>query len=146
VAFVLDVASDLPNLCIDPDRMLQVLLNLIGNAIKFTLSGTITLRVAMQTENILGISVADTGIGIRGEDLERIFEKFHQVHQGNTVFEQAKGTGLGLTICRQIVRHYGGAIWAESDPGCGSVFRITLPVRAEGDGCGAGTPAGEPVC
>lgn len=146
VAFVLDVASDLPNLCIDPDRMLQVLLNLIGNAIKFTLSGTITLRVAMQTENILGISVADTGIGIRSEDLERIFEKFHQVHQGNTVFEQAKGTGLGLTICRQIVRHYGGAIWAESDPGGGSVFRITLPVRAEGDGCGAGTPPGEPVC
>ena len=128
VAFILDVAPQLPSLWIDPDRLQQVLFNLINNAIKFTPSGAITLQAVMQATNMLKIAVSDTGIGIQAEDLERIFEKFHQVRQGNPDNETVRGTGLGLTICRQIVQHYGGVIWTTSEPGQGSTFHVTLPI------------------
>jgi PAS domain S-box-containing protein len=129
---VVDAAPDLPTLRIDPDRLQQVLINLINNAVKFTPSGTVTLRAAMHDADTLGIAVSDTGIGIAAEELERIFEKFHQVQPVAAVGDQTKGTGLGLTICRQIVQHYNGSIWAESEPGRGSTFHITLPVTSAG--------------
>lgn len=131
LAFVLDLAPGLPELWIDPDRMQQVLFNLVGNAVKFTPAGSITLHVSPETDRSLHLAVSDTGIGIAPQDLERIFDKFHQVQQNPATVDQPRGTGLGLTICRQIVQHYGGAIWAESEPGQGSTFHITLPVARE---------------
>lgn len=138
---VLDVAPDLPRLVIDPDRLQQVLINLINNAVKFTPSGTVTLRARLRDAQTLAIEVSDTGIGIADGELEHIFEKFHQVQQGGN--DANRGTGLGLTISRQIVQHYGGTIWAESEPGRGSTFHITLPVPAggqKGEGPRRGAP------
>lgn len=108
----------------DPDRLLQVLINLVSNAIKFTERGVITIEMRQQNDMVL-VSVADTGIGIAEADQERVFDKFVQV--GDTLTDKPQGTGLGLVICKHIVEHHGGRIWAESELGKGSVFRFTLP-------------------
>jgi signal transduction histidine kinase len=112
----------------DHDRMLQVLANLLGNAIKFTSQGTITLA-AQIVNNTVQVTIRDTGVGIDPADHERIFDKFHQV--GDTLTDKPKGTGLGLCICRDIVLHHGGRIWVESQLGQGSVFSFTLPLAGE---------------
>ena len=117
---------DLPELLGDRDRLVQVLVNLLGNAVKFTTTGGIVLS-AVAEEGQIRVTVRDTGPGIAPSDLERIFEKFRQA--GNTLTEKPKGTGLGLPICRQIVEHHGGRIWAESRPGAGSAFLFTLPLH-----------------
>ncbi len=129
VAFAMDVAPDLPALRIDPDRLSQVLVNLLGNAIKFTDQGRVRLR-AVANAQVLRVEVTDTGQGIPRESLEKIFDKFHQAEAGDTVEEgqRRKGTGLGLAICRQIVEHYKGRIWAESELGQGSTFVMELPL------------------
>jgi PAS domain S-box-containing protein len=127
LALTAEVASDLPAVMADRDRLVQVLLNLIGNAVKFTASGWVRLSAAAVGGEVR-ISVADSGPGIAAKDLETIFEKFKQA--GDTLTEKPKGTGLGLPICRQIVERHGGRIWAESVPGQGSVFRFTLPALA----------------
>jgi PAS domain S-box-containing protein len=119
-----DVPSDLPGIQGDRDRLVQVFLNLIGNAVKFTETGGIHVAAAVQ-DGQLRVTVHDTGAGIAENDLERIFEKFKQA--GDTLTEKPKGTGLGLPICRQIVERHGGRIWAESRPGEGSTFFFTLP-------------------
>ena len=110
---------------VDRDRVLQVLANLLGNAIKFTPAGSITLS-AGKRDGMAYVQVQDTGIGIPAVHHERIFEKFHQV--GDTLTDKPAGTGLGLCICRDIVEHHGGRIWVESDPGQGSRFTFTLPL------------------
>jgi len=120
-----DVPRDLPGILGDRDRLVQVLLNLLGNAVKFTTVGTISLEAVRETD-LIRITVRDTGPGIVPADLERIFEKFKQA--GDTLTEKPKGTGLGLSICRQIVEHHGGRIWVESQPGGGSSFIFTLPL------------------
>lgn len=122
-----NVPERLPELVVDPDRLLQVLSNLLSNAVKNTPGGVITLS-AMQLRERLLICVRDTGSGIPPQDLDRIFDKFHQVSPGDTVTEHNKGTGLGLSICREIVSHYGGAITVESEPGQGSTFCVELPL------------------
>jgi GAF domain-containing protein len=111
----------------DEQRLTQVLLNLVGNAIKFTDTGEV--RIAAGAANgRFTVSVSDTGPGIPAEECERIFEKFRQVDSSNT---RAKGgTGLGLAIAREIVEMHGGRIWVESTIGEGSTFRMELPVRA----------------
>jgi signal transduction histidine kinase len=112
----------------DEQRLTQVLLNLVGNAIKFTDAGEV--RVTARTMNgHFNVSVADTGPGIPEEHQARIFEQFHQVDSSNT---KAKGgTGLGLAIAREIVEMHGGRIWVESTLGKGSTFQMELPIRAE---------------
>lgn len=127
LALTADIASDLPAVMADRDRLVQVLLNLIGNAVKFTSSGWVRLS-AVAVDGEVRVAVADSGAGIAAKDLETIFEKFKQA--GDTLTEKPKGTGLGLPICRQIVERHGGRIWAESVPGQGSVFRFTLPALA----------------
>jgi GAF domain-containing protein/anti-sigma regulatory factor (Ser/Thr protein kinase) len=122
------VAKDLPTGLGDEQRLTQVLLNLVGNAIKFTDSGEVRVSAAA-TNGHFAVSVADTGPGIPVEEHSRIFEQFHQVDNSNT---KAKGgTGLGLAIAKQIVEMHGGRIWVESTPGHGSKFQLELPVRAE---------------
>jgi len=129
VAFAIDIAPDLPPLFIDPDRLSQILVNLLGNAAKFTDAGSVRLR-AFVADKMLRVEVADTGQGVARESLEKIFDKFHQAQIGDTVEDgrPRQGTGLGLAICRQIVEHYAGRIWAESELGRGSTFIMELPL------------------
>ena len=119
-----EVAEALPLLQADPDRLLQVVINLISNAVKFTPAGAVTLRAWQAPGHVL-VSVADTGIGLSEADLGRVFDQFVQV--GNTLTDKPVGTGLGLPICKQIVEHHGGRIWAESEAGQGSRFIFQLP-------------------
>ncbi len=115
----------------DSDRIRQVLANLLGNAIKFTPQGSVTLSAEMHADMVY-VHIADTGIGIAPSNQERIFEKFHQV--GDTLTDKPAGTGLGLCICRDIVVHHGGRIWVESELGQGSVFTFTLLPTVHDDG------------
>ena len=122
---VRDVAPDLPPVHGDQDRLIQVVINLISNAVKFTDSGSITCS-ARQRDGELVVSVTDSGIGIAPADQPKVFERFKQV--GDTLTDKPKGTGLGLPICKEIVEYHGGNIWVESAPGQGSTFSFTLPV------------------
>jgi signal transduction histidine kinase len=122
-----DIAPDLPQITGDQDRLIQVVINLISNAVKFTDSGSITCA-ARPHGNDLIVSVRDSGIGIAPADQPKVFERFKQV--GDTLTDKPKGTGLGLPICKEIVEYHGGRIWVESEPGHGSTFSFTLPVTA----------------
>ncbi|HDY70294.1 MAG TPA: response regulator, partial [Nitrospirae bacterium] len=116
----------------DRDRMIQVVTNLLSNAVKFTDGGgTITYRIRRNAGYVRS-EVEDTGNGIPSDMLERVFEKFRQV--GDTLTDRPKGTGLGLPICREIINHHGGRIWAESKEGGGSRFIFELPLKAAGQG------------
>ena len=122
------IEPDVPEALVgDPSRLRQVLINLLGNSLKFTERGEVNLRVqreSVKEESIsLHFSVEDTGIGIPAEKQARIFEAFTQV-DGSTA-RRFGGTGLGLTICRQLVEMMGGRIWVESAPGQGSTFHFT---------------------
>ena len=122
----LKAAPDLPPAYADPNRMEQVLMNLLGNAVKFTPeNGEIALSCE-QEGAFLRCSVRDTGVGIPPEDLPRIFDKFHQVRMKRAT--KTKGTGLGLTIVKLLVEAHGGFVWAESTPGQGATFAFTVPV------------------
>lgn len=119
------VEGPLPMVRIDSERMLQVLRNLLGNAIKFSPKGGRVSVSAKPANGILEISVRDSGPGIPAENLISIFEKFSQVNHKGMMNRQ--GTGLGLAIAKSIVSSHGGKIWAESQPGNGSTFIFALP-------------------
>ena len=121
---VVDVAEGLPLVRGDRDRLLQVVINLISNAVKFTPRGTITVAAQPDPEGIR-VSVADTGVGIAPEDQAKVFEPFGQATDGLT--DKPRGTGLGLPICREIVERHGGRLWLDSALGTGSTFLFTLP-------------------
>ena len=125
---VVDVAPALPTGRGDQRRLAQVLLNLIGNAIKFTDVGQVALGVGTAAD-MFTIAVSDTGPGIAPADQERIFEEFQQADTSTT--RPKGGTGLGLSIARRIVGMHGGRLWVESVLGEGATFRLTLPVRVE---------------
>jgi two-component system sensor histidine kinase GlrK len=116
----------LPILKMDSERILQVLRNLIGNALKFTPEGGQVRVSALPLNHEVRVSVADTGPGIPKENLSTIFEKFHQAHFDNS--GQKKGTGLGLAIVKYIIAAHGGRVWAESELRQGSSFIFVLPV------------------
>lgn len=115
------------SLCVhaDPDRVVQVLTNLLGNAIKFSPPGSVVRASAEQSGSRVVFRVEDRGRGIPPELLESIFERFQQVDSSDA--RQKGGSGLGLAIARSIVQQHGGRIWAQSVPGEGSTFRFTLP-------------------
>ncbi len=125
---IVEVEADLPYTVGDRDRLIQVVINLISNAVKFTDQGSVTCRARRAAGHLL-ISVTDTGLGIAPQHHERVFEQFVQV--GDTLTDKPKGTGLGLPICKHIVEHHGGHIWVESELGRGSTFSFTLPIRSE---------------
>ncbi|MCM8792539.1 MAG: cell wall metabolism sensor histidine kinase WalK, partial [Candidatus Omnitrophica bacterium] len=122
------VGDNLPQINVDPNRIIQVLTNLIGNAIKFTpQGGTITVKAHwIEKDDELEVSVEDTGIGIAKEDLVRIFDKFFQV--GERAPTDISGTGIGLSIVKEIIQLHGGKIWAESEKGKGAKFIFRLPL------------------
>ena len=123
-----DVDTTLPVITGDRDRLIQVVINLVSNAVKFTDAGTITCRAVRQAD-MLVVSVIDTGLGISPADQPKVFERFKQV--GDTLTDKPKGTGLGLPICREIVEHHGGSVWVESELGKGSTFFFSLPIAAD---------------
>jgi len=123
-----DVAPDLPMGRGDERRITQVLLNLVGNAIKFTDKGRVTVRVSALDDAFLA-AVADTGPGINKEDQERIFEEFQQ--SDGALAKGKTGTGLGLAIAKRIAELHGGRIWVESTLGEGSTFYLRIPVHSE---------------
>jgi PAS domain S-box-containing protein len=131
VDLVLDIPDDLPQVYADPLRIRQVLSNLLANAAKFTEQGSITVHArGYETDpSMIQLSVIDTGIGMRSDQLQVIFDRFRQVDQSHT--RRAGGTGLGLSITRQLVELHGGTIEVESELGVGSVFRFTLPIATE---------------
>ncbi len=122
------VEPDLPLGRGDERRLNQVLLNLVGNAIKFTEAGSVGVRAGL-TDGAFLVSVTDTGPGVAESDREKIFEEFQQAAQST---KRAKGgTGLGLAIARRIVEMHGGRLWVESTLGQGSTFSFTVPIRVE---------------
>ena len=134
LALGVELSPELPPGRGDERRLAQVLLNLVGNAIKFTEVGGVTVRVGRR-DNAFLVSVADTGPGIPAADRARIFDEFQQADSSST--KTKGGTGLGLSIARRIVELHGGRIWVEPEPGRGATFSLSLPIRAEPRGEGA---------
>jgi signal transduction histidine kinase len=130
-----EFARDLPRITVDRDRLMQVVINLLSNAAKFASAdgGRVKVRLARQAGG-LAVSVEDDGPGIPADQGEAVFDRFHQL-EGDEMTGKPQGWGLGLTICRQIVEHFGGRIWVERAQPRGAVFRFTLPTTL--------APAGE---
>ena len=126
-AVAVDVPPGLPRVQGDPERLRQVLTNLVGNAIKYSpAGGGITLRARERAPDHVLIEVADQGLGIPADQMGRLFRKFERVHSEG--HDRVGGTGLGLYICRLIVEGHGGRIWAQSSGSEGSTILVTLPL------------------
>ena len=123
-----EFSKDMPQGQGDERRIAQVLLNLVGNAIKFTDGGEVRIA-AKAVDGKFRVAVVDTGPGIPEEEQTRIFHEFHQVDSSNT--KKKGGTGLGLAISKRVVELHGGRIWVESEVGKGSTFQFELPIRVE---------------
>jgi signal transduction histidine kinase len=121
------VSADCPAILSDRTKVKQILLNLVSNAVKFTNDGSVTVAVDCAPEGGVRIKVADTGIGIRPEDLDEIWEDFRQVDQSRT--REHGGTGLGLSITRKLLDRLGGRVTVESEYGKGTTFTVWLPAR-----------------
>lgn len=144
------VPPDLPHALAQAGKIEQVLVNLLGNALKFTpRGGSVSIKARYLAEEAIwrnspipvsgiAISVADTGTGIPKEQLEAVFDKFRQIE--NAAWGKPSGSGLGLSISKEIVERFGGTIWAESEPGEGSTFHFTIRA-AEASDCETGAPA-----
>jgi GAF domain-containing protein len=128
LGFKVDVAPQLPPGRGDGRRLTQVLINLVGNAIKFTDAGDVVIK-AEATDGSFRLSVRDTGPGISSADQGKLFQEFQQAD--NAITKKKGGTGLGLAISKRIIEMHGGKIWVESQPGQGSTFAFSLPVTVE---------------
>jgi len=122
-----ELATNLPMIRVDRDRLTQVLVNLISNAVKFCdrEKGFVRVEARRDADGALRVDVIDNGRGLARCDHERIFERFQQA--GNILTDKPQGTGLGLPICRQIIQHFGGEIWVDSDIGKGARFSFRMP-------------------
>jgi NtrC-family two-component system sensor histidine kinase KinB len=133
----LDLEDGLSEVTFDHDKIIQVLTNLVSNAIEFTSEGCIRIASCRAGE-MIQISVADDGQGIMREDLPKLFRKFTQLRDQRE--RKTGGTGLGLAISREIIEEHRGKIWVESKPGVGSTFSFVLPIEQERDRYGAANP------
>jgi signal transduction histidine kinase len=128
LAFKVELAPNLPAGRGDERRLTQVLLNLVGNAIKFTDQGEIMIK-ASAADGTYNLAVRDTGPGISEADQQKLFQEFQQAD--SSITKSKGGTGLGLAISKRIIEMHGGRIWVESRPGQGSTFSLTLPIKVE---------------
>ena len=126
--FVVKLDENLPKARFDNDKIIQVLTNIVNNAIKFTEKGAITVTTSKQ-DNVVCVAVQDTGPGVEKEDIQKLFHKFEQLAKQDD--RKTGGTGLGLAISKEIVEKHNGEIWAESKHGKGTKFIFTLPVQEE---------------
>ena len=158
LALSISVSISLPRVRTDPMHLRQIVLNLLGNALKFTPTGGITVRARLvevatqaipetevsaspqsgvpQSGTWIALEVADTGVGIARSDQERIFEEFEQVNAGPRTDSMQRGTGLGLPISRRLARLLGGELTVVSEPGKGSTFTVWIPVVGQQKGSG----------
>jgi len=120
-----DIPSGLPNVLADENRLSQVFLNLLDNAVKYTPDGGSVKISVLPRDKYLQVDISDTGIGIPQDDLPRIFERFYRVDKARS--RQLGGTGLGLSIVKHIVQGHDGQVWVKSEPGRGSTFSFTIP-------------------
>ena len=127
IRLAVEVEPDIGSMTADPRKLKQVVLNLVSNAVKFTPDGGWVGVTARRRDSEIEVAVRDTGIGIAADDRERVFEEFRQV--GRDPERAREGTGLGLTLTKRFVELHGGRIWVESEPGKGSTFRFTIPMR-----------------
>jgi signal transduction histidine kinase/DNA-binding NarL/FixJ family response regulator len=146
-----DIAPDVPGIVYgDQLRFKQIIFNLLGNAVKFTAQGGISLTVLLENRledaAVIRISIADTGIGMAPAQLEKIFGAFTQADSSTT--RRYGGTGLGLTICRRLIELMGGSILVESSPGEGSVFHVSLPfqISSQPEAVSSGISADQCLC
>lgn len=131
LALKIGIDDDVPLICADREKVVHILRNLLGNAIKFTPEGGyIGITVAMAGEEAVKVAVSDTGIGIEANEQAIIFERFRQADSPDR--REHPGSGLGLAIARNLVELHGGRIWVESQPGAGSTFSFILPVATKG--------------
>jgi signal transduction histidine kinase len=121
-----DLEKGLPDIVTDKERLTEILLNLINNAIKYTPKGKITVKVSREND-FVHFTVKDTGIGIEKEYYDKLFQRFYQIDSSYT--RKTGGTGLGLALCREFVTLLGGKIWFESEEGKGSEFHFILPLK-----------------
>jgi GAF domain-containing protein len=128
LAFKVEMAGELPPGHGDGRRLTQVLINLVGNAIKFTDTGEVAINAEVKSGSF-HVSVRDTGPGISAADQAKLFQEFQQAD--NAITKKKGGTGLGLAISKRIIEMHGGRIWVDSEPGQGSTFTFTLPVIVE---------------
>ncbi len=125
---VVNLDTDLPVITSDRDKIIQVLTNIVDNAVKFTEKGGITIVTSRnKKDDVVLVSVQDTGIGIKKEDMPRLFQRFEQI--AGIKESKAGGTGLGLALSKELIEKHDGKIWAESGPGKGTTFHFTLPVK-----------------
>jgi len=151
LALIYEIAPTVPDSLVgDPTRLRQILVNLLGNAIKFTESGTVALRIELAANGSMAdgirFAVSDTGIGIPTDQLASIFERFTQADSSTT--RKYGGSGLGLTISRRLVELMGGRVWVESSVGSGSTFTFAVPLEVSTGSAGrmpvpAGAETGE---
>ncbi len=127
LSLTVDVPTDLPEVFGDPDRISQVLMNLLSNAYKYTTEGGATVAARL-VKGALQVDVSDTGVGISTGDQQKLFTPFFRAE--DRVVRQETGTGLGLSITKSLIELHGGQIWVQSEPGAGSTFRFTLPLPA----------------
>ncbi len=130
LAFEWKVDGDVSTMKADPNRLIQVFVNLIGNAIKFTEKGGIYVHIYKKGKKVCA-DIRDTGIGISKEDQKRLFREFYQVHRKDLTMQQGSGTGLGLSIVKKIVNLHGGDVKVKSEPGEGSTFTVQLPLEGK---------------
>ncbi len=128
ITFAMDVAPNLPNIEVDPGRMTQVLTNILDNALRHTPEGGRILLAAQEVENMVELSVQDTGPGLSIEDMDRIFERFYRADASRQ--REDGGSGLGLAIAKSIVQAHGGQLSAESEAGTGLKVKIRLPKKS----------------
>ncbi|MDE1868716.1 MAG: PAS domain-containing protein [Candidatus Micrarchaeota archaeon] len=138
LSFAWNVAFDVPTIMADQSRLIQVFVNLIGNAIKFTNKGGIAVKITRKGRNFVECDVTDTGIGISDEDSHKLFKDFYEAPKKGLVKQAESGTGLGLSITKEIVRLHNGvesrkrSIGVESELGKGSKFWFVLPIKQKG--------------
>jgi signal transduction histidine kinase len=128
LAFKVEVPPDMPGGHGDERRLTQMLLNLVGNAIKFTDVGEVTIKAA-HANGSFEVNVRDTGPGISAADQGKLFQEFQQAD--NSIASKKGGTGLGLAISKRIIEMHGGRVWVESSVGRGSTFSFKLPIKVE---------------
>ena len=126
LALTMRLADDLPRVNFDRDQIVRVLVNITDNAMKYTDQGSITLATA-RFDNVIRVSVTNTGAGIKEEDIPRLFERFEQLDSPKK--RKQGGTGLGLAICKEIISQHKGKIWAESEVGEETTFHFILPIK-----------------